>query len=330
MEDRESLLARIAALEESEHYFRTLYETSPDAILLIDPERGIFDCNPASLTMFRAASRQALCQLRPAALSAGHQSGWIPSSDLMVQHMAEAFEQGHSRFEWQARRLDGTEFPVHVTLIAVAMRNQRVVQCVMRDQTELKNQERAALRAHKALEQSNRELQVALEQLQLAASTDQLTSAWNRRFFNRVISTERARAARSGNPLSLILVDIDHFKVINDTHGHLVGDRVLVEMAALLQESLRQTDYLIRWGGEEFAILTPELDAENGAQLAERLRDRVSHHRFNGGLTLTISAGVAQLHDDDILTRWVSRADTALYSAKTGGRNRVVMAAASA
>ncbi|HEY0721763.1 MAG TPA: sensor domain-containing diguanylate cyclase [Gammaproteobacteria bacterium] len=327
MDDRETLLARIALLEESEHYFRTLFETTLDAILLIDPERGIFDCNPASLTMFRATSRRALCQLRPSALSARHQSGWIPSADLIVHHMAEAFEKGHSRFEWQARRLDGEEFPVHVTLIAIALHGRRMVQCVMRDQTELKSREREALLAHKALKQSNHELQVALEQLQLAASTDQLTSAWNRRFFNKVLSTERARAARSGHPLSLILVDIDHFKAIPDSHGHLVGDRVLVEMAALLQESLRQSDYLIRWGGEEFAILTPDLDEENGAQLAERLRDKVSNHRFSEGLTLTISAGVAQLNDEDVPTRWVSRADQALYSAKTSGRNRVVMAA---
>ncbi len=327
MDDRDTLLARLAALEESEHYFRTLYETTLDAILLIDPARGIFDCNPASVSMFRAESREALCQLRPAALSAEQQSGWFPSADLIVHHMAEAFEKGHHRFEWLARRLDGEEFPVHITLIAIALHGQRVVQCVMRDQTELKSREREAMLAHNALKQSNHELQVALEQLQLAASTDQLTSAWNRRFFNRVLSTERARAARTGHPLTLILIDIDHFKAINDAHGHLMGDQVLIEMAALLQESLRATDYLIRWGGEEFAILTPELDEANGAQLAERLRDKVSNHRFSEGLVVTISAGVAQLDDQDVPTRWVSRADKALYSAKNNGRNRVVIAA---
>jgi diguanylate cyclase (GGDEF)-like protein len=210
-------------------------------------------------------------------------------------------------------------------LVPIRIREKPVLQCIVRDISELKQRELEAYQARKALERSNHELQVAMERLQLAATTDQLTAAWNRRFFNRVINTERARAARTGNPLSLILVDIDHFKQINDRHGHLVGDEVLVEIATTIQEALRVTDYLIRWGGEEFAILAPDLDEAEGEILAERLRDEVSQKIFSIGIRVTICAGVAQLHEDDILTKWVSRADNALYAAKENGRNRVVV-----
>jgi len=327
MSDRESLLERLSELEQSERYFRTLYETTIDAVLLIDAEQGIFDCNPATVAMFRAGSRDKLCQMQLADLSAPFQPGWLPSPDLLVQHVAEACEKGHVRFDWMARRLDGEEFPANITFIAIDIEGGRVAQAVIRDVTELKRQELETLRIRKELESANKELQVAMEQLQLVASTDQLTSVWNRRFFNRVITTERARAARSGNPLTLMLLDVDHFKLINDSHGHLVGDQVLIEMATLLHASLRATDYLIRWGGEEFAILTPELNDEDAAKLAERLREKVAGHLFVDNLTLTISAGVAQLKDNDILARWISRADNALYSAKRTGRNRVVTAA---
>lgn len=327
MDEQRILRERISSLEESEQYFRTLYEATIDAVLLIDPEYGFFDCNPAAVSMFRADTREQIQQLLPADLSAAYQPGWIPSPDLIRQHIADAFEKGHICIEWQARRLDGEEFPAHVTLIAVEIHGQRMLQCIVRDQTAQKQQELETLRIRKELETANQELQVAMEQLQMIASTDQLTSAWNRRFFNRVITTERARAARSGNPLTLILVDVDHFKAINDTHGHLVGDQVLIELAMLLQESLRETDYLIRWGGEEFAILSPELDEEHAAKLTERLRQRVASHTFVKSLALTISAGIAQLKDNDILAGWISRADKALYSAKRTGRNRVVTAA---
>jgi len=327
MDDRESLLNRIAVLAESERFFRSLYETTVDAVLLIDAEQGIFDGNPASLSMFRAGSLSQICQLQLADLSAAYQPGWLPSPALIAQHIADACHKGHVRFEWRARRLDGSEFPADITLITVQLHERCLAQVVIRDNTELKRQEAETLRIRQELESANKELQVAMEQLHLVASTDQLTSAWNRRFFNQVITTERARAARSGHPLSLILLDVDHFKAINDTHGHLVGDQVLIEMALLLQESLRQTDYLIRWGGEEFAILTPELDHAQASRLAERLRQKIAGHTFTENLSLTISAGVAELKDKDILARWLSRADKALYAAKRAGRNRVVTAA---
>ena len=104
MSERESLLERISGLEKSERYFRTLYEKTVDAVLLIDAEQGIFDCNPASVSMFRAASRNKLCQLRLADLFAPYQSGWLPSPDLLVQHVADACSKGHVRFDWQASR----------------------------------------------------------------------------------------------------------------------------------------------------------------------------------------------------------------------------------
>lgn len=320
------LRQRISELEEAERYFRTLYEATIDAVLLIDPDIGIFDCNPAAIAMFRAPHKGALCGLAPSDLSASCQLGHIPSATLAMQYIGEALEYGNKEFEWLARRLNGEEFPVQAHLFAISLDGElQLLQCILRDITEYKQREREALRIRKELECANRELQEALEQLQQAASIDYLTSAWNRRFFNRVINTERARAARSGLPLTLILIDIDYFKAINDTYGHLVGDQVLIEVAKTLQQSLRAGDYLFRWGGEEFAVLAPELDENEGLMLAERLREQIALQSFTEEIHITISAGIAQLCPEDILTKWVARADDALYTAKNSGRNQVAV-----
>lgn len=160
--------------------------------------------------------------------------------------------------------------------------------------------------------------------LERLAHYDALTKLLNRYSYNKILENELIRAGRHHHPLALIIADIDHFKEINDSYGHKVGDQILAQLAALLREHVRQYDYVARIGGEEFAIIAPETTLGNAYQLAERLRQMVQHTRFPDILALTISFGVAEYHTDESQDDLFRRADQALYRAKTAGRNRVV------
>jgi len=190
------------------------------------------------------------------------------------------------------------------------------------------------------LEAKNQQLEAAAHQLdalnrelRLLSVTDGLTRAYNHRHFQERLKNEFARARRYEEPLSCVLIDIDHFKAVNDAWGHPVGDRVLVRLVELLKEGVRGEDLVARYGGEEFALLLPKTDAGHARYLAERLRERVDAERVavsrEETVSITISAGVADfapggaLQDPDDL---LQAADAALYRAKTRGRNRVEVA----
>jgi diguanylate cyclase (GGDEF)-like protein len=167
------------------------------------------------------------------------------------------------------------------------------------------------------------ELKRVNEQLFRQATTDVLTGVYNRLKFNEVLGAEIKRVMRHFSPLSLIMLDIDHFKGINDTFGHSTGDRVLQQMAQLLKDNLRKYESLARWGGEEFMILVPDDDLEQASQLAERLRGIIEQSTFSAASPVTGSFGVTQLREDDTIDSFINRADDALYRAKKRGRNRV-------
>jgi len=171
----------------------------------------------------------------------------------------------------------------------------------------------------------------ALDELERRAHTDFLTGLANRGRFMELAETEQARSARYRTPFSVLLLDIDHFKTINDKHGHKSGDAVLQALATILQSTLREVDIIGRVGGEEFAVLLPETGAKKGTEVAERLRQAIADTVISAGIDLplyiTVSIGVAapvstQEHLDTVLRR----ADAALYAAKNGGRNRVCSA----
>jgi diguanylate cyclase (GGDEF)-like protein len=155
------------------------------------------------------------------------------------------------------------------------------------------------------------------------AHTDTLMRIANRRELDTTIIRETRRAARHNQPLSVIMIDLDHFKRINDTHGHEIGDAVLKETAEVAQSSLRLSDLLGRWGGEEFLVIAPQTDAAQARELAERLRLALASHPFAHIGHLTASFGVAEYHPQEMPEDWLKRADLALYAAKHGGRNRV-------
>ena len=168
-----------------------------------------------------------------------------------------------------------------------------------------------------------------LQQIHQMAIQDGLTGLYNHRYFYDLLDAEMARARRYGQPLALILIDIDNFKRINDTYTHLAGDRVLRTIADLLQHQARRSDAVARYGGEEFAIIAPHTTEEGAAAIAERLRVLVAEHVFPIADTvehLTLSIGVAAYDPETIRhpAEFVSRADRAMYHAKGSGGNRVV------
>lgn len=175
------------------------------------------------------------------------------------------------------------------------------------------------------LKESNRALRIALAATELMAAKDQLTDLWNRRTFDQRLKESVAHQERHEGTFSLLLIDIDHFKRINDRYGHMAGDDVLRRFADVLRERLRQNDVAARWGGEEFAVLADGASLENGRLLAEQIRGAVADEVFPGAESTTVSIGVAEFgsgeNEDDLL----QRADQALYEAKRLGRNRVAV-----
>lgn len=160
-------------------------------------------------------------------------------------------------------------------------------------------------------------------QLKALAETDALTGLPNRNALNPSFSLDILRAQRYDRPLSAILLDIDHFKAVNDDFGHLSGDRVLESFARLLRDCVREVDTLCRWGGEEFLVICHETDLEQARQLAERILERVRRHAFPCPRPLTVSAGVATVMRGDTTSSLMQRADESLYDAKRHGRDRV-------
>ncbi len=165
-----------------------------------------------------------------------------------------------------------------------------------------------------------REKQAELYRL---ANTDPLTGAWNRLKFEAAADQEIRRCRRYEYPLSVIFIDLDHFKHINDVHGHTKGDQVLCQLTGLIQSELRESDFLCRWGGEEFLVLAPHTDLDRARKLAEKLREAVVTWQSPVNNRLSVSVGVARLGDDEDLESLIKKADDALYRAKERGRNRV-------
>jgi two-component system cell cycle response regulator len=183
----------------------------------------------------------------------------------------------------------------------------------------------AAIRSVQAIETTRADNR----RLEALATTDPLTRVLNRRALLDRLTAEVDRARRFDSPLTLLLLDVDHFKLINDTAGHLAGDAVLRQLGALLEDAVRKVDVVARYGGEEFVVILPETAADGGIIFAERLRERIQTQSYDVGadepVHLTASIGVATFPSPRVVTTedFFARADEALYRAKSGGRNQV-------
>lgn len=162
--------------------------------------------------------------------------------------------------------------------------------------------------------------------LATVASRDGLTGLYDKTTFARLLNEELSRQARFGRPVTLVLVDIDHFKMLNDTHGHADGDVVLAQVAELIAQQARSTDSCGRFGGEEFGVVLPEVDTHAGGLLAERIRSAVERHFEGTAYNVTVSLGIATGNSGVRADDLVRAADAALYDAKRAGRNCVRVA----
>jgi diguanylate cyclase (GGDEF)-like protein len=167
---------------------------------------------------------------------------------------------------------------------------------------------------------------LSLQRAEALSVTDDLTQLYNSRFLSQVLRRETKRASRGGRPLSLLFIDLDGFKGINDTHGHLFGSRALVEAASVIRASARETDMVARFGGDEFALILPDTGTEGAAAVGERVRERIAEFRFLKGdglaIKLTVSVGVATLPDvASSADGLIQAADEAMYWVKAHGKN---------
>jgi len=179
--------------------------------------------------------------------------------------------------------------------------------------------------------EQQKDLRLAYEELEKLSRTDELTALPNRRHFNRVLAHEHRRRQRNKGPLSLLLIDIDHFKSINDNYGHPAGDQYLRVVAQTLKTTVnRASDFVARWGGEEFACLLPDTPAAGAYHIARKIQDAVSNAKrpssLIGAPQLTLSIGIATLSGESSIgvQQLLSEADTQLYAAKNAGRNHIM------
>ena len=200
---------------------------------------------------------------------------------------------------------------------------------------ELKASREQLLRSRRQLEDANRQLEdrndqlnQAIEQLNIAAMTDPLTGLHNRRYMTQAIEQEKLRFKRTERPFALIIADIDHFKVVNDTYGHECGDEVLKQVSRTILGLLREQDHVARWGGEEFLVMLPETGLKGAESVADKLRMAVAETVAkgpDGGVKVTMTFGVAEFSNRVSVDEIIKNADNALYQGKETGRNKVVV-----
>jgi diguanylate cyclase (GGDEF)-like protein len=159
--------------------------------------------------------------------------------------------------------------------------------------------------------------------LRRLSMTDKLTGLWNRVKLDKLLVTQAATYYRHAETYCVMLLDVDHFKSVNDTHGHNVGDAVLIELANILQTSVRTNDIVGRWGGEEFMVLLSKSDAAKAEIVAEKIRNSIMHHDFPVVGNITVSIGICEVSQQVSILQMIDRADQALYKAKENGRNQV-------
>ncbi len=293
------------ALRASEERYRAVFDSANDAIISADGAGNMVDWNLGAARIFGYSEDevqgQPITMLLPERYQAGHLTGMA-----RIQANREKHVIGKT-VELEGRRKDGYEFPLELSLSEWQVDGKTAFTAVIRDITERN-------RLKKALQQQ--------------ASTDELTGIFNRRHFQQLAHRELKRAARLDHPLAIVLMDIDHFKAVNDTLGHAAGDQVLLAFTKICQRNIREIDVFARFGGDEFALLLPETNPPQAFTVVERIRMAITAHSIDldGNLvSISISSGISNLsNEDETFDNLLSQADQALYRAKETGRNNVV------
>jgi diguanylate cyclase (GGDEF)-like protein len=194
---------------------------------------------------------------------------------------------------------------------------------------DLKQYNKQLKKANEFITRQNDQLKQVMKALELASVTDSLTGLYNRRYITSKIEEEVSRFKRNRKSFSIVIGDIDFFKRVNDSYGHACGDYVLREVSQVLQQLIREQDFISRWGGEEFLIMLPETGLDGAAATAERLRSGIEQHKYRyqqAHLLITMTFGVSVYDEEKTVDKVILEADNALYQGKAEGRNRVVLA----
>ena len=299
-------------MEESritEERLRIIIDNMPLVTNFWDKELKISDCNEAATKLFELYNRDEYMH-RFFELSPEYQPDGKSSKDKAEALVREAFKIGHANFEWMHKKLSGELIPTEVTLTRVEWHGKTHIVSFVRDLSDIK----------KAV--------TMVEQLENAAFTDALTGARNRRYLMEAAEKELQTCVGNKRPYSLIIIDADYFKKVNDTYGHQTGDEVLKILVARIRNSVKKDTLLARYGGEEFVITLPDVDRNSVIRTAERIRSNIEESAFQIGdtrLDVTISVGIAAATEQtSTLEEIFNDADKALYNAKQTGRNKVI------
>ncbi|SFB88236.1 PAS domain S-box-containing protein/diguanylate cyclase (GGDEF) domain-containing protein [Marinospirillum celere] len=306
---------------------KLLWQHSPDTMFVIEKRQQryyLIDFNPAQERAFRdqLCPGLALDEILPKEMWQAIQERY--DKCLKTRQPMSYEEKGFGENYWSTLLVPLVDEKGTAEYIAGVSRN---ISDLKKTEQLLREEMQRAESLNTQYEKLNAELESkvlertqALEEL---AVTDRLTGLFNRHKLDRELADEIKRAERYSRPFGLILLDIDNFKLINDTYGHLAGDQVLVLIASVLQSNTRTTDVLGRWGGEEFLVLCTESNLEGLLHFAKKLRCVLANQTMPFGGSLTASLGVALYKKGDSAEQLVSRADRALYHAKSNGRNCV-------
>lgn len=294
-------------IRENALYNKLLFTDSQIPLVVVDPETMKFvDCNEAAVAIYRLPNREAVLGLTPLDVSAPTQYDGTDSATAAKQHIDAAVSKGSNVFMWRHQRPNGEIWDAEVHLMQLHYRGQALLQFSLQDITERRHME---------------------TELRRLATTDPLTGVANRRHFLDSMEQEIGRVRRFATAAAVLMLDLDHFKQVNDRHGHAAGDAVLQHFSRLCSGHLRRTDLFGRLGGEEFAVLLPGTELAGAQEWAERLREAIAATPANtesGAIAFTVSIGVTAITPGDAGSEAIlSRADAALYRAKSNGRNRV-------
>lgn len=276
-------------------------DAASDPILITDTHERIIFANAAFSTVSGYGTEELIGRTPALFQSGKHEHGFY------ARLQASLAEGRNFRATFINRRRDGSLYHAEQSISPIPDEDGRITHyvSVSKDISDRVDMERS---------------------LRDAATRDMLTGLYNRRHGEALFDEAIRHVRASDRPLSLIVCDIDHFKQINDRFGHAAGDRVLRDVAQILRQSVRSRDAVIRWGGEEFVILLEDCPSAAAAELAERIRVRVSQHRDTEVDEVTLSLGIATHSHTETKQQLFGRADTALYEAKRSGRNRVTVA----
>lgn len=274
-----------------------IFESLGSAIILVNIERKIIYANKKAEEL-TGYTKDELINGKPQELI----------FSLITHNLCQyekIFKEGYCEFDTLLKRKDGNTFFAHIIATVLKVKeNPFGVVLNFFDITEKKELEKRLIEA---------------------SITDYLTGLYNRRFLDQILRREKAMADRYNTPFSIILLDLDNFKIINDVFGHHVGDKVLVEVANTIKNNLRATDISGRWGGEEFLIILPNSDLEKALKVAEKLRNFIYQLKVSPVEGISASFGVSQYKKGEPYEETIKRADLALYKAKSEGKNCVIV-----